>query len=466
MYNRAKNCETIESRADSRRRRPIQIATSYVAVFAIAAWLACPAARADHQSLAEALQWHAPLIAEKLVRGNCRTVGVLKFQVRRGNGQPKLDAGNSMFAQQVENALALLNPNGANLQLNLIHDASAVAATIPGADHLSVDGRKRLFSESYPMAWGDKMVDAEAFLTGIIHVADDQKSVRVNLQLIHKQKDEIKLQSFHHFDAKTDGETLFQLNPQPMLRSAASSRRDSRVQAVEIAHRASSDVQARQPQAPRPGVTLRFLYDGRLMTPTFENGDAFLPEPREGQLVQLVLERQGACAKPLCAVVKVNGENVLFRERHRDSECTFYRLDKAVQPITINGYQIDNNRAERFRVGALSESQTLQMYYGLDVGIITLAVFEPLDGDLSTAATLEQGPDLAAIASARFPARPPINAEALQAEMRAQVEKPASRGVITRGGAVGQAIDLLPDQMKLNPDPIMTAVIKYRRSTP
>ncbi len=62
-------------------------------------------------------------------------------------------------------------------------------------------------------------------------------------------------------------------------------------------------------------MTLTVLYDNQPQKIEFRGGAAFLPEPREGQKVALVVRRKGPTKPRLGIVLKVNGENTLYQER-------------------------------------------------------------------------------------------------------------------------------------------------------
>ena len=56
-----------------------------------------------------------------------------------------------------------------------------MAANIPGASHLSAEGRQKLFTASYPLAWGSETVEADAFFTGAVSISSDLKTMVVGM---------------------------------------------------------------------------------------------------------------------------------------------------------------------------------------------------------------------------------------------------------------------------------------------
>src|SRR5262249_5013881 len=106
-----------------------------------------------------------------------------------------------------------------------------------------------------------------------------------------------------------------------------------------------------------------------------QDGVARIPEPREGQEVQLVL-RRGKAEGQLKAVLKVNGENTIEKQRLPDAACWGWGLEpERTAPVTIAGYQVESKVVEKFRVLSQTESKAREINYGADVGTITLTVF-------------------------------------------------------------------------------------------
>src|SRR5262249_7366097 len=72
---------------------------------------------------------------------------------------------NLNLARRLEIALVLANEDKPGRTLGIIKNASATAAATPGANHLTSPGRQKLFQATYPLAWGNQRVSADAFLT-------------------------------------------------------------------------------------------------------------------------------------------------------------------------------------------------------------------------------------------------------------------------------------------------------------
>src|SRR6476620_9348069 len=111
-----------------------------------------------------------------------KTVGVLKFLgTKDGNVfSDNLGTVNALLARRLEVALVLANdPRN---PIGIIDDASAVAARTPGASHRNPKGREILLAARYKLAWGDPRVRVtpDAFLTGLVSVGKDLKTLRVS----------------------------------------------------------------------------------------------------------------------------------------------------------------------------------------------------------------------------------------------------------------------------------------------
>jgi hypothetical protein len=95
-------------------------------------------------------------------------------------------------------------------------------------------------------------------------------------------------------------------------------------------------------------------YNGKKVPLELKNGKAFVPEPQEGQTVELGLKQDGSKNR-YGVVLKVNGENTLEKERLPDLTCHKWVLDPGYGPWAIRGYQV-GDVLEKFRVASIAES--------------------------------------------------------------------------------------------------------------
>src|SRR5205807_10292709 len=129
------------------------------------------------------LRSKALLIMKDLEAHEYKNVGVLKFQVKKGNTHPTLTAGklNYLMATRLENALVMVDK--ADAPIGLTRGASAVAASKDKtATFLSPEGRQKLFTHQYPLAWGAQDVEVDAFLTGLVEIAPDMKTTTITIK--------------------------------------------------------------------------------------------------------------------------------------------------------------------------------------------------------------------------------------------------------------------------------------------
>src|SRR5262249_22818055 len=144
-----------------------------------------PGVRAE--TLDGALLRLAPRVMRYLKDHGHQNVGVLKFRIKK-DAEPASDQVgplNLNLATRLEIALVLADD--LEKPVGIIHDASAVAATIPGANHLTQPGRHALFTARYPLAWGDQQVEPDSFLTGDVTVSPDLRALTVSVLAFARQ---------------------------------------------------------------------------------------------------------------------------------------------------------------------------------------------------------------------------------------------------------------------------------------
>ncbi len=118
---------------------------------ALAWFVQIPALRAD--AIDQALFRCRKELREKLQEHNYKNVGVLKFEVQRGEGQPTLQMGrlNGLMANRLENILILCNDD--QNPIGVTRAAGDVAAAAdPEANFSTEDGVRKLLKGEYPLA--------------------------------------------------------------------------------------------------------------------------------------------------------------------------------------------------------------------------------------------------------------------------------------------------------------------------
>src|SRR5262249_53313628 len=150
---------------------------------------------------------------------------------------------------------------------------------------------------------------------------------------------------------------------------------------------------------------LEILYDNRTQPFEFKDGAAQIPEPRQGQVVTLILKRKATDQQTYAVVLKVNGENTLGRQRLADLQCRKWIIAPKCPPIVLRGFQMDENVAAMFRVASPAESAARAIDYGRDVGTISLTVFgeHPKDLPPDTGPQTDSEEDMAILMRGVFP---------------------------------------------------------------
>lgn len=420
-------------------------------------------------TISQELQKNAPVILDGLRARNCKTVGVLKFRVKMGADAPSDNVGtfNLLAAGRLENALTLAEPNPQK-PIRLVRDASSVATSVKGTSHLSPEGRGKLFSLDYPVAWGEsgEKLKVDAFVTGVAIVDANLQTLQLCVLGVFPKGEPIALLA-----PPISCQVTWDLIPE--LGKAFTTR-------------GASGPQSPPNGAAREAVEFRVYYDGRPVDAREKDAEGvfWIPEPKTGQKVEFQLWRSDGLKHLVGAVLKVNGENTARKgERIASAFCRKWLLKPQASPLRIGGYQTDTERRDDFRIATPEESRELELYYGSDVGLITLELFRevgvapPVPSPKSSPESLaddtkkrggaqglaDASPDLAAIKKGFIPPTTPPDQEARQTQLRSGATVFASRGVITGGDESKFQIELV--DCKLEEQPFMSFVLRYYKPT-
>lgn len=429
------------------------------AVFSTATWSWADDGRHD-VSLEQNLQHTAGEIIDWLQAHGCRNVGVLKFHVQKGR-VPTLHSGgvlNMSMANRLETALILAVPSAEAEQIHVVRRASSIASAIPDGDLLSPAWRRQLFAQMYPVAWGDAKTKLDAIVTGVVTVTPDFRRLCVRFSVLQPQGP-IQTPIAKPIVVPTTGAILNELGESYQLRGVGSG-----TAAADAVRDLRANQRAQFPLLDQPAVSLQILYDGHaldLERIKFSDGEASIPEPEVGQSVTFRIDRLDRASGALAAVLKVNGQNVLFKERMPDIDCSKYIFERNSAAIVVEGYQTEQDQAEAFRVAGQAESRNVEMYYGEDVGTISLAVFREATAHAVPPPT-GPDPELGAIAQGWAPAEPGATLPALQQQMRAHALGTETRGLIVPGDGIASRVQFL-EKRDWHPEPVMSVVLRYYR---
>jgi hypothetical protein len=446
-------------------------------------FLSLPAARADQPPTLEfGLGREAAAIVKQLRAKAYRNVGVLKFLLaREGQGRHTDSLGplNLLLARRLE--VALVVKNDPNDPVGVIENASAVAAKVTGASHLSREGLDRLFAADYPLAWGSGMVKPDALIVGDGVLNADLRTLTLGIHLIDAKTRKrqtltealvVRLRpehlaeagaSFHRgafdredgdADGKAKGGGVETAEPRrppdrerPLLDDADKVRQGKRPHPAE------------DPAAP---FVLAVLYDGVEQPVEVRDGEAVVPEPAEGQKVVVRVCRRDRSPRTFGLVVKVNGENTLDRQQLPDEQCRCWLSEAASQdrPLEIKGYQMGKDKLDPFRVASRAESKQREVHYGSDVGTVSLTVYAERRGKKAPRPLDYDEKDERLIARSELPRakEKPDTFARLQQDLYAGLD----RGLIVEGGQlVEEKVEVV--RFERDPTPVMSITLRYYR---
>ena len=477
--------------------------------------VSAPSGEAD--SLPRQLQQHVPRILEYLQDRGHTTVGVLKFRVQKHGERASDRVGplNSLIADRLEVGLILANPFDEARQLQIIRDASAQARQRGDVSHLDAAGRAAFFESPYSLAWGQQQRQADAFLTGVVQVHEDGARCTVGILAFDRTGGPLE-RCCPVFDADLDSTTLGELGESYLLRGAFDSGATNLTQpktqsgksrnqtqaartpadihatsknrqqqttvakvakvanvagnAVSAAHAVRTQMAAFPLLDPKAPVKLEVRYDGQVVPFEMRHGKAFLPEPEQGQQVELTIVRGPSATGVLGVVLRVNGENTLGRQTLSDIECRKWLLTTDHTRTAVRGYQVGDNERESFCVLSESESRRRAVDYGRYLGQIQLTVFREASAAGKSAHHRQQPPptpaplsdeqeeDLAAMLRGVQPTESPANLSVLKGLLR-------NPTVQTRGGLLVPGARTVSKIRTLafepDPTPVMSATVTY-----
>lgn len=430
-----------------------------ISLVATAVGLAVLASGARADAMDTALLKQAPKVLRTLEEKGVKNAGVLKFRVSKGE-QTSDAAGplNLSVARRLEVALVLAND--AKAPVGIIRDASSVAATIPGANHLSADGRKALFTKKYPLAWSADPVVPDAFIAGRVKISSDLRETTVLLFVFDKTGAEPEL--IAKFPVTSDGTTLADAGESFVLRGAFDSG-----EVVESAAKVKQQKQSSPVADNSAPVKLEVYYNGKLQPFEVKDGKALIQEPKAGQKVKLVVRRLDKGPDTFGVVVCVNGENTLFRQRGQPLTMRKWVLEPNAPAFEITGFYATEESIEQFAVLSREESKVQAVRYDGNLGTLSMTVFrKKSDGTPATPAApvpLEES-DLLAVQRAELPADPPKDLPELQRSLRNPVRKKDDK-IELRGAIIGgeqvktKGLGKLPFQP--DPTPVMAVTVTY-----
>jgi len=450
------------------------------------ALLAVAPARADEpRDLDAALKVQAGKILDYARKHNAKNITVLKFLVRTGDGPFDSNAGplNNGLADRLSVALVLALPND---DIGVIRNAEEVLAK-SNANHLDKDGRAACFdAKGFLLAWGDPeiMVNPDLFITGTATLSKDLKKTTLRFQAFGN---DCKLdESLDEVTVPTSARTLIDAgrsylitpksNPDMFKGARGRPKEDLDNVAADASQKFNADLN-NNPSGERELPVRVTIYYGDEPVQPDKNGNIREPKDNE-KTVRFKIENLSDDVHGV--VLKVNGENSIFREKFDDKDCTKWllaprgkQIGNMRDTVVVSGYQVDDQERKDFNIQSTEVSKANEVRYGPLVGTFQVTVFrakgdkpDPEPAPPPVVKVKEEQQSIAAISRGvlKIGKIQPGNLEALQAELR---RREGERSTATARGLIGPAADskaspvekiaFVPDP----PIPVMSYRIRY-----
>jgi hypothetical protein len=312
--------------------------------------------RADH--IDNELRTLSVKIMKDLEEHGYKNVGILKFQVKKGNTAPTLAAGklNYLMATRLENALVMSDK--ADNPIGLTRGASAVAAAKDKkATYLTLEGRQKLLKHHYPLAFETRNVEIDAFLTGIVEIAPDMKKTKITVKAFDKNNPNFR--DVLSFTVETDLAILRDTNQNFVVARRAFKAFANADDPDEELNKIAVKDAAKENQ---PGVSrklsveemqqyldFQILYDNQ---PVDVTPEGFLDKPTAGQTVLIKVTAK----VKLGLLLRVNGMNTLNEQSDEKADLSEYGwwvLDPSTEYV-IRGFY-SNGQVKTFLAKAQAD---------------------------------------------------------------------------------------------------------------
>jgi hypothetical protein len=340
-----------------------------------------------------------PRVIEQLQK-KYKNVGILRFRVQDKNKDPQFDPPLcGRLAERVETLLIVHNDPDEAKALGIIHQASMAAARKGiGAWFTQKDERRKLFAERYPLAWGNTLVAADAFVTGKVVLSKDRKKTTVTLECFDKD-DPTKMYELSATTIDTDRFILrdlgysFALSKQSKTALAGGSTlQDEDRHFVEIVERTQS-AETRPEEKSQPGniggIAVQVLVNDKPISirPGSTRGDGIAwqldcPPAKSEVMIRL----RNTTDRTLGVVLRLNGINTIH-EQNADPEEAAKWVIPARRSYLIKGFyparggskkEKESNGAsvKPFTVLVAEDARKIAIELGDKAGLIEIDVFE------------------------------------------------------------------------------------------
>lgn len=356
--------------------------------------------KVDELAMEKALLAHVRPLLDSLRERKVKVVGVLKFVVKREGYDLSSSEGtlNMRLAEKTEQALVVATPPSADAierQIGVVKNATATASKIPDATHLHKDDqakREKLFDQTYKLAWsidGKDEAVPDAFVYGVAFIHSD--SIHIDIELVafvKGQKELIEQASFRTVLGLEDqtslgeGHLVGRSTTNRKTGEASDTYEESARESILSSKKTPGQHVLQREDAP-VGVELEFagVKQPLQFLPNAKTGEieCKVREPKAGQsFVVKLFRKKPADTARYGIVLKVNGENTLYRQRLPDGRCSFWVLEPNAQSLIVPGYQKTKGTdgvTEPFLVVEGAAALNAVEFYGQEAGLISLTVY-------------------------------------------------------------------------------------------
>jgi hypothetical protein len=352
---------------------------SHAVLLAALAAASLPAAvRADQ--IDKRLNDEMPDVSRHLHKKGYKNVGVLRFRVQVGKKTASFDNApyNGNMPLRVENLLIMNSGDRETPDVGVIRNAGAAAAAAKIGDWFGNEKeRKKLFDVHYLLAWDDKKVTADAFLTGLVSVSSDLKKTTLSLTCF--DKDNLEPKEILTFTIATDREVVRDLGYSFVV--------DGKARASMVTKRSSADVDrnvlASVNDQAKPdnvaGIQMTILVDEKpvkIQAAKDEEGPRWQLEcPPEDEA--LAVRLRNVTDKTLAVVLKLNGVSTLKQQTRSPDHCQKWII-RAGKAIVLKGFYTpagDKLLMKPFKVLVGEKALEAKAQLGDRAGLMELDVF-------------------------------------------------------------------------------------------
>lgn len=361
---------------------------TYLLTIAILALSATRPAIAAEPSKTMAQQFieHEGQVFDFVKKNKLKNVGTLSFLVKLPNKEFSRNVGtmNKFVSRELEFLLirgAAFHADAANGSpaFNVLTDAAEdVARQIQGVSSETPRGRAKLFEGKYQVlgtAGPPEGVTPDGFLTGEVVFDDDRLAMTV--KVLGFTRDDSSLKEIVTFRAKTTsaevgpagGSSLLKIEPDLTVAQADRKALQASTLVLQDAGRALEQFKGSP-------VALSVYYDDVEQQVEVKEGRLIVATPKEKtKQVKFVLTLRPQEKDRYACVLKLNGENTIYRQKQADLACASWILSPGDGKVEILGMQEDEHQRVDFKVLRPTEEDEARRRYGADLGSLSLSVF-------------------------------------------------------------------------------------------